>query len=349
MSRDECRVGTFSGVRCTNGPEEKIPELPPERRSRKARRTRDTLAQAAFELVLDRGLRYVTVEEIAEAARRRPPHLQPVLREQGSRRPRLPARRRRPDQRGPAVPPGRGAPARRLPARRPRLARRPRRREPWHRRPRIFDLLVVAEEEPTLYAAFHHIRVDAQEDSVAILADRLGVDPRPTSVRPSRCGRRGRTLAAQATWVRGGPDALPALVGRGVRRPGGGPARGTEAPPGRDAAQNHGRKGNIMTTPLTTRTTSTSPTTPSAEFAGRTALITGGASGIGLAVARLLTAAGAAVVVADYDEANARKAAAQLESAGAQAAAVRMDVTDPASVEAGVQSPSRPSAPSTSP
>lgn len=55
-------------------PEEKVPERPvperraPERRSRKARRTRDALAQAAFELVLDRGLRYVTVEEIAEAA-----------------------------------------------------------------------------------------------------------------------------------------------------------------------------------------------------------------------------------------------------------------------------------------
>ncbi|MFD5350391.1 SDR family NAD(P)-dependent oxidoreductase, partial [Streptomyces anulatus] len=39
-----------------------------------------------------------------------------------------------------------------------------------------------------------------------------------------------------------------------------------------------------------------------AEFAGRTALITGGASGIGLALARRLAAGGAAVVVADYDE-----------------------------------------------
>ncbi|MEU5233889.1 SDR family NAD(P)-dependent oxidoreductase [Streptomyces anulatus] len=73
------------------------------------------------------------------------------------------------------------------------------------------------------------------------------------------------------------------------------------------------------------------------EFAGRTALITGGASGIGLALARRLAAGGAAVVVADYDEENARKAAADLESAGARAAAVAMDVTDPASVEAGVR------------
>ncbi|MFD6799341.1 SDR family NAD(P)-dependent oxidoreductase [Streptomyces cyaneofuscatus] len=87
----------------------------------------------------------------------------------------------------------------------------------------------------------------------------------------------------------------------------------------------------------TTSTTSSSPTTPSAEFAGRNALVTGGASGIGLAVARLLATAGAAVVVADYDEESARKAAAQLEGTGARAAAVRMDVTDPASVEAGVR------------
>ncbi|MFE7243167.1 SDR family NAD(P)-dependent oxidoreductase [Streptomyces sp. NPDC057582] len=73
------------------------------------------------------------------------------------------------------------------------------------------------------------------------------------------------------------------------------------------------------------------------EFAGRTALITGGASGIGLALAHRLAAGGAAVVVADYDEENARKAVAELEGAGAKAAAVAMDVTDPSSVEAGVQ------------
>ncbi|MFF5337200.1 SDR family NAD(P)-dependent oxidoreductase [Streptomyces sp. NPDC013181] len=81
-----------------------------------------------------------------------------------------------------------------------------------------------------------------------------------------------------------------------------------------------------------------STTTPTdQEFAGRTALVTGGASGIGLAVARRLAGAGASVVVADYDEAGAREAAAALESAGGRAAAVALDVTDPASVEAGVR------------
>ena len=81
-------------------------------------------------------------------------------------------------------------------------------------RPRIFELMVVAEREPTLYAAFHHIRVDAQEDSVTILADRLGVDPR-LDIRPAVtvAAGAGALLAAQAAWVRGGrPDALPELV-----------------------------------------------------------------------------------------------------------------------------------------
>ncbi|MEU3655315.1 SDR family NAD(P)-dependent oxidoreductase [Streptomyces sp. NPDC032161] len=73
------------------------------------------------------------------------------------------------------------------------------------------------------------------------------------------------------------------------------------------------------------------------EFAGRTAFVTGGASGIGLALARRLAAGGASVVVADHDEAGAREAAADLANAGAEAAAVAVDVTDPASVEAGVR------------
>ncbi|MFD5200357.1 TetR family transcriptional regulator [Streptomyces sp. NPDC058375] len=190
-------------------PERKIPE----RRSRKARRTRDTLAQAAFELVLDRGLRNVTVEEIAEAAdvdrrtfsryfgskeaaaldslRGDGDRINAALRARPAPEPPLLAYRR-------AVLDWLADPG----------------AEPWHRRPRIFDLLVVAEEEPTLYAVFQHIRVDAQEDSVAIVADRLGVDPRQ-DIRPAVtvAAGAGALLAAQAAWVRGGrPDALPELV-----------------------------------------------------------------------------------------------------------------------------------------
>ncbi|AEN13877.1 MULTISPECIES: SDR family NAD(P)-dependent oxidoreductase [unclassified Streptomyces] len=85
-----------------------------------------------------------------------------------------------------------------------------------------------------------------------------------------------------------------------------------------------------MSTPL--------PTAYEAEFAGKVALVTGGASGIGLALSRRLAASGASVVVADYHADSARKAADELRATGAQATAVALDVTDPASVEAGVRS-----------
>ncbi|MCU4745910.1 MULTISPECIES: SDR family NAD(P)-dependent oxidoreductase [unclassified Streptomyces] len=72
------------------------------------------------------------------------------------------------------------------------------------------------------------------------------------------------------------------------------------------------------------------------EFTGRTVLVTGAASGIGLATARRLGAGGADVVVADYRAEGAEEAAATLRSESLSAAAVTMDVTDPASVQAGV-------------
>ncbi|MFJ4877005.1 SDR family NAD(P)-dependent oxidoreductase [Streptomyces sp. NPDC088745] len=72
------------------------------------------------------------------------------------------------------------------------------------------------------------------------------------------------------------------------------------------------------------------------EFAGRTALVTGAASGIGREVARRLAEAGAAVVVADHNEQGARETAEALVAAGGRAAAVGVDVTDPASVRAAV-------------
>ncbi|TXS42976.1 TetR family transcriptional regulator [Streptomyces sp. OR43] len=185
----------------------------PERRSRKARRTRDTLAQAAFELVLDRGLRDVTVEEIAERADvdRRTFSRYFASKEAAV----LDSVRGDGDRINDAL--------RARPAGEPPLTAYCRavldwladpEAEAWHRRPRIFELLVLAEQEPTLYAAFHHIRVDAQEDSVAIVADRLGADPRQ-DIRPAVtvAAGAGALLAAQTAWVRGGcPDELPQLV-----------------------------------------------------------------------------------------------------------------------------------------
>ena len=73
------------------------------------------------------------------------------------------------------------------------------------------------------------------------------------------------------------------------------------------------------------------------EFAGRTALVTGAASGIGLATARRLGAGGANVVIADYNAEGAEKAAAELKAEGVKAAAVALDVTSPESVEAAVR------------
>ena len=48
-------------------------------------------------------------------------------------------------------------------------------------------------------------------------------------------------------------------------------------------------------------------TVQSNEFAGLAALVTGGASGIGLATARLLAARGARVAVLDRDEGSSRR------------------------------------------
>ncbi|MFE0811159.1 SDR family NAD(P)-dependent oxidoreductase [Streptomyces sp. NPDC058848] len=85
-------------------------------------------------------------------------------------------------------------------------------------------------------------------------------------------------------------------------------------------------------------TPATTPTTVQpAEFTGRTALVTGAASGIGLATARRLGSAGAKVVVADHNTEGAEKAAADLRAEGVEAAAVELDVTRPKSVEAAVK------------
>jgi 2-hydroxycyclohexanecarboxyl-CoA dehydrogenase len=67
---------------------------------------------------------------------------------------------------------------------------------------------------------------------------------------------------------------------------------------------------------------------------GRTALVTGGARGIGAEICRALAAAGAAVAVCDIDEAAARATAAALERGGARAAAFGTDVSDSRSVAA---------------
>jgi len=66
------------------------------------------------------------------------------------------------------------------------------------------------------------------------------------------------------------------------------------------------------------------------EFAGKVAIVTGAAQGIGEAYARALAAHGAAVVIADLNAEAGEKVAADL---GARAAFIRTDVSDPESAE----------------
>ncbi|MFJ3709746.1 TetR family transcriptional regulator [Streptomyces sp. NBC_01387] len=184
-----------------------------DRRGRKARRTREALAEAACTLVCDRGLKAVTVEDIADRAdvtrrtfsryfsskedavldsvRADGDRINDALRSRPADEPPLVAYRNAvddwlSDDAHPA----------------------------WHRRPRIFELMRIADGEPTLYAAFQHIRVEAQADSIRILAARMGVD-HERDLRPAVLvgAGAGALVAAQAAWVRSSrEDALPGIV-----------------------------------------------------------------------------------------------------------------------------------------
>jgi NAD(P)-dependent dehydrogenase (short-subunit alcohol dehydrogenase family) len=70
------------------------------------------------------------------------------------------------------------------------------------------------------------------------------------------------------------------------------------------------------------------------EFSGRTAIVTGGALGIGRGIARVLAREGASVVIADIDEAAAGELAAEITKLGGQALAMRTDVSSAADAEA---------------
>lgn len=69
---------------------------------------------------------------------------------------------------------------------------------------------------------------------------------------------------------------------------------------------------------------------------GKTAVVTGGGSGIGLAISKRLADGGAAIAVLDRHVASAEQAAAEIRAGGGTAIGVEADVTDRAGVEAAV-------------
>jgi NAD(P)-dependent dehydrogenase (short-subunit alcohol dehydrogenase family) len=76
---------------------------------------------------------------------------------------------------------------------------------------------------------------------------------------------------------------------------------------------------------------------PTYDFTGKVAVVTGAASGMGLATARAFAYAGASVTLADRDAAAAKTAAEELVAAGCAAIAIGCDVTDEDQVAAMIE------------
>ena len=68
------------------------------------------------------------------------------------------------------------------------------------------------------------------------------------------------------------------------------------------------------------------------DLSGKLAIVTGGASGIGIGISEMIAEAGALVVIADRDAAGAEREAGRLKSAGHKADFVSLDLADEASI-----------------
>src|SRR5262245_21064131 len=73
------------------------------------------------------------------------------------------------------------------------------------------------------------------------------------------------------------------------------------------------------------------------DFSGRIVMVTGGASGIGLATVLALAEAGATVAIADANDEAAKKAVAQVVKMGGRAESATFDVRDVAATNAAVE------------
>ena len=77
------------------------------------------------------------------------------------------------------------------------------------------------------------------------------------------------------------------------------------------------------------------------SFEGKTALVSGAASGIGKETARRFAQRGARVTCADKNGAGAAATAADIEAAGGKAEGITLDVTEPGQVSAVIDEAAR--------
>lgn len=73
------------------------------------------------------------------------------------------------------------------------------------------------------------------------------------------------------------------------------------------------------------------------DLSGKTAIVTGGAKGIGLGIVERLSEAGAKVVIADFDEESAKNAEQELSEKGRSTVAYKVDVADEDQIKSMIQ------------
>ncbi|MBR7834517.1 TetR family transcriptional regulator [Actinospica durhamensis] len=186
-------------------------EISGDRRRLRSRETRHAISTAAADLVLERGLGAVGVEDIAERAH--------VVRRTFSRHFAGKEEAVLDATRDDGVRINQALRAR--PASEPPLTAYRAAVDEWLAEHELLDavaytrwrdLVRLTEREPTLFAAYERIRVDAQDESVAVLAERMGCDAE-SDFRPALVvwAAAGALTAALRAWARQEHDQAAGL------------------------------------------------------------------------------------------------------------------------------------------